>query len=136
MKAQEYLEQYAEAKRIAERLRAEYEKESELINTVRSALDSDGGPRRSGISRPTEQKAIRLAKKLTLYQDAELDAIAVKRRILRTVNRVPDEMGAVLYERYINLKKWRDVAEAVGYSERQCHNIHDKALEMVEVMIK
>ena len=136
MTAKEYLQQYGEAEIIARRLKSEYEKESEFLDSIRSPLGGDGQPRGRSGSNPIEIKAVRLAEKLTEYQDAELEAIRIKRRVLRTVNKVPEPYGAVLYERYINLRTWRQVAEALHYSKRQCYNLHNEGLYIVEELIK
>ncbi len=136
MRAKEYLQQYGEAEIIARRLKREYDKEAELLITIRSPQGSDGQPHGGGHSNPIEEKAIRLAERLTDYQDAELDAIRIKRRVLRTVNKVPGPRGSVLYERYINLKTWGQVAETLHYSKRHCYNLHNEGLDIVEDLIK
>ena len=62
MKAKEYLRQYEELNRKALRYKSEYETESEKIDAIGSTLSSDAGmPHGTGISRRTEDKAIRLA---------------------------------------------------------------------------
>lgn len=143
MTAKEYLQQYAEAVRVAERLKFEYAKELDLIDAVRSVSDNDGMPHGSGISKQTEEKAIRLADKALDYQSAQLDAIRVRQKVFDVINEVPGEKGAVLYERYINLvedketgrlrlKTWDEVANAVKYSKRHARNLHDEALEVVK----
>lgn len=136
MTAEEYLLQYGEAERIARRLKSEYDKESELLDSIRSPQGSDGQPRGGGVASPIEAKAVRLAEKLTEYQDAELEAIRIKRRVLRTINNVPGNKGAVLYERYINLLSWRQVADTLHYSERHCYSLHDQALNIVDRLIR
>ena len=40
------------------------------------------------------------------------------------------------YEKYINLKSWGEVAEAVGYSKRHVQRIHDDALDLVKDVIE
>ena len=136
MTAKEYLKQYEEAARLARRLKTEYDKEVELIDSILSALGGDGTPRGGSISRTTENKAIRLAEKLSDYQSAELDALRIKRTVLSTINAVPGEAGAVLYERYINLKSWDEVAKSVGYSKRQAHRFHEDGLAFVQNVIE
>ncbi len=136
MTAKEYLQQYGDAEIIARRLKSEYDKESEFLITIRSPQGSDGQPHGRGVSNPIENKAVRLAEKLTEYQDAELEAIKIKRRVLRTINQVPGELGSVLYERYINLKTWRQVGDALHYSKRHCYNLHNDALDIVDELIR
>ena len=147
MTAKEYLRQYEEAARLARRLKTEYDKEVELIDSIRSVLGGDGTPRGGSISRTTENKAIRLAEKLSDYQDAELDALRIKRTVLSTINSIPGEAGSTLYERYINLqwdeerqilrlKTWDEVSKAIGYSKRQTHRFHQDGLAAVQNVIE
>lgn len=147
MTAKEYLKQYEEAARLARRLKTEYDKEVELIDSIRSVLGGDGTPRGGSISRTTENKAIRLAEKLSDYQDAELDALRIKRTVLSTINSIPGEAGSTLYERYINLqwdeerqilrlKTWDEVSKAIGYSKRQTHRFHQDGLAAVQNVIE
>lgn len=136
MTAKEYLQQYGEAVEIAQRLKSEYDKEAEFLDSIRSPLGGDGQPRGRSGSNPIEAKAVRLAEKLTEYQDAEFEAIIIKHRILKTVNKVPGPEGSVLYERYINLLSWRRIADALHYSKRHCHNLHNRGLDIVEELIK
>lgn len=136
MTAKEYLQQYGDAEEIAQRLKTQYDKEAEFLDSIRSPLGGDGQPRGRSGTNPIEAKAIKLAEKLTEYQEAEFEAIRIKHRILKTVNKVPGPVGAVLYERYINLRSWRKVAETLHYSERHCYNLHDSGLEIVKELIK
>ena len=147
MTAKEYLKQYEEAARIAKRLKTEYDKEVELIDSISSPLGGDGTPRGGSISRTTENKAVRLAEKFSYYRDAELDALRIKRTILSTINAIPGEAGSTLYERYINLKwdekreiirlqTWDEVSKAIGYSKRQTHRFHQDGLAAVQNVIE
>lgn len=103
MTAKEYLMQYKEAVQLARRLKTEYDKEVDLIDTISSPLGGDGTPRGGFISRTTENKALRLADKFAYYRDAELEALRIKRKVLNTIKVVPGEAGLTLYERCINL---------------------------------
>ncbi len=116
MTAREYLEQYREAVRRAERYHEEYRTECILIDSVRSLSDNDGMPHGTHISNPTEEKAIRLADKALQWKFAELDAIAIRQEIFETVDCVPGLPGDVLYHRFVNLRKWEDVCDCVHYS--------------------
>ena len=143
MTAKEFLQQYGEAVRIAERIKTEYDQERDLIDSVRSALGGDGVPHGGGISKATENKAIKLADKALELKDAELEAIRIRQKVFDVIRTVPGEKGDVLYERYINLvedketgrlrlKTWDEVAEAVKYSKRHARNLHDEAIDIVQ----
>lgn len=132
MTAKEFLQQYGEAVRIAERIKTEYNQEQDLIDSVRSALGGDGVPHGGGISKATENKAIKLADKALELKDAELEAIRIRQKVFDVIRTVPGEKGDVLYERYINLKSWDEVADSVGYSKRHARNLHDEAIDIVQ----
>lgn len=132
MTAKEFLQQYGEAVRIAERIKTEYDKEQDLIDSVRSALGGDGVPHGGRISKETENKAIKLADKVLELKDAELEAISIRQKVFDVIRTVPGEKGDVLYERYINLKSWDEVADSVGYSKRHARNLHDEAIDIVQ----
>lgn len=132
MNAKEYLQQYGEAVRIAERLKKEYDHELLKIDSVRSTLGGDGTPHGGGISKSTEDKAIRLADKALELKDAEFEAIRIRQEVFSMINRIPGKKSDVLYERYINLKSWDEVAAAVGYSKRHARNLHSEALDDVK----
>lgn len=136
MTAKEYLNQYADAVKASERLRAEYVQEVEAIDSIRSPLGGDGTPHGSGISKTVENRAIKLADKALAWKSAELDALRIRQEIFEVVNSIPGEKGDVLYHRYICLEGMEQVAEAVGYSVRQAYNIHDAALDMVKDCIE
>lgn len=132
MTAKEYLRQYEYAARKAERFRKEYEAEILKIDAVRSVSDNDGMPHGSGISKPTEDKAIRLANAAIRWKNAELDAIEIRQQVFMVVNRIPGVEGDLLYARYIERRQWEEIADALHYSTRGVFAIHGRALRMVE----
>ena len=132
MTAKEFLQQYGEAVRIAERIKTEYDKEKDLIDSVRSSIGGDGVPHGGLISKETENKAIKLADKALELKDAELEAIRIRQKVFNVIRIIPGEKGNVLYERYINLKSWDEVADSVGYSKRHVRNLHDEAIDIVQ----
>lgn len=136
MTAKEFLRQYEHASRIVQRCKTEYETEVEKIDAIGSTLSNDGMPHGSGISRKTEDKAIRLAEKAMKWKAAELDAIAKRQEVFEVINRVPGIEGDLLYERYINLKSWEQVAEAIDRSDKWCRTrLHSNALQIVKKII-
>lgn len=132
MTAKQFLKQYEEAQRRALRYKTEYEAEQELIDNVRSTLGGDGMPHGSGVSRKVEDQAIRLNEKLLKWKYAELDAIQVRQEVFDVIRIVPGIEGDLLYERYIKLKSWEKVAEAIDKSEKWCRTrLHSNALQIV-----
>lgn len=134
MTAKEYLKQYEWAVKRVRRCEEEYLNESLLIDAVRSLSDNDGMPHGSGISKPTEDKAVRLSDKRQRLIDAKLDAIRVRQEIFDLINRIDDVEGDVLYERYIKLHKWEEICVSLNYSWYGVHNAHRRALKIVDEM--
>ena len=131
MTAKEFLRQYEEANRRALRYKTEYEKELELIDSVRSTLGGDGQPHGSGISKTVENQAIRLADKAAAWKIAELDAIEARQAVFDMVHNVSGVEGDILYERYVNLRKWEDICVIIHMSWKHTHRIHARALQIV-----
>lgn len=137
MTAKEYLKQYEELNKRAQRFRTEYETEREKIDAIGSTLGGDPGmPHGTGISRKTEDKAIRLADKALKWKQAELDAIEKRQEIFETISSVKGVEGEILYERYINLRHWEEICVLVHYSWVQTHEYHKRALRIVQDRIE
>ena len=136
MTAKEHLKQYEYADRRVRRLEQEYEQEMLMVDAIRSASDNDGMPHGNSISKPTEDRAIRLAdRKLRLVQ-ARLDALEVRQDIFDLINDIEGVEGDVLYQRYINLHKWEEICVLLHYSWQGIHLIHRRALAIVESRLK
>lgn len=133
MKAIEYLEQYEYAIYAANRARANYELENERIDAIGSTLSNDPGmPHGTGISRKAENKAIRLAEKAKKWLDAEEQAQIKLEEITDFINGIPGVEGMVLYQRYVLLLGWREIAENLVYSESGIFKVRDRALAIAE----
>lgn len=136
MKAKEYLRQYEELNRIAEQHREEYQIETEKIDAIGSTLAGEPGmPHGTGISRKTEDKAIRLADKAMTWKMAELDALEKRQEIYGLISQVKGIEGDVLYQRYIMLRKWEEICVLIHMSWTQTHEHHKRALIIVQGMI-
>ena len=128
MTVKEYLRQYEAAERMARRLKTEYDMQMQKIDAIKSPMNTDGMPHGSGISNRTEQSALRLVEAAERYKDAEVEALKKRQQVFELIWNVPGLKGDILYERYINLKSWDQVADSVHYSLRQVHNIHGQVL--------
>ena len=136
MTAKEYLKQYEYAVDRVRRYEEEYQNELTLIDAVRSVSDNDGMPHGSGISKPTENKAVRLADKSLRLVEARLKAIEIRQEIFDLIDSVDGIEGDVLYQRYINLHKWEEICVLLHYSWQGIHLIHRRALAIVESRLK
>ena len=141
MTAIEYLEQYKEATKLVMRAQEEYNKEMEMIDTIRSPLGGDGMPRSGEISKKVEADAIRLEEKARELLAVEIPALRIRQHIVETIQKVPGPAADVLMERYVNLTEngrmqtWRSVAEAIGYSEENVYKLRKKGLAEVEKLL-
>lgn len=136
MTAKEFLKQYEYADRRVKRLETELEDELRMLDAIRSASDNDGMPHGSGISKPTEDKALRLADKRLRLVDAMLDAMEARQKVFDLINGIGGVEGEVLCERYINLRKWEEICVLVNYSWQGVHLVHKRALAIVENRLK
>lgn len=136
MTAKEYLEQYKEADRIVRRLEAEYKKEREMIDAVRSTADIDGLPHGNGIKKPVEDRAVRLADKAAEWKIAQLDALHIRQEIFNTIMSIGGDEADVLVERYIELKTWTEVCVSVHWSWFKVRELHERGLDKLSDKIK
>ena len=141
MTATEYLEQYRDATKLVMRAREEYDREMEMIDTIRSPLAGDGLPRSGEISRKVEQDAIRLEEKARELLAVEVPALKIRQQIVSTIQKVSSPAADVLMERFVNLTEngrmqtWKAVADKVGYSEENVYRLRLKGLDEVEKLI-
>lgn len=130
-----YLEMYKEADRKVRRLKREYEKEKAQIDQIKSPLGSDGMPHGSGISKSVENRAIKLADKLLEYEEARISALEIRQDIFDTINQIGGIEADILYEKYINLKTWEQVAEQFNREPRTIYYIRKRAFKKLNDFI-
>ena len=135
MTAIHFLQQYGEAVRRIRLIEIELEEEQLLIDAVRSLSDNDGMPRGSGISKPTENKAVRLADKRERLIKAKNAALEIRQEVFDVIMEVGGFESDVLYERYINLRTWDRVCEAVIYSWPTVRSAWHRGLDRVNEII-
>ncbi len=136
MTAKEYLRQYEYADRKVRRLEAEYHDELIMVDAIRSASDNDGMPHGTGISKPTEEKALRIADKHLRLIEARTEAIAKRQEVFDLIDSVDGIEGDLLFERYIKLRKWEEICILLHYSWQGVHLVHRRALAIVESRLK
>lgn len=132
MTAKEFLRQYEYADRRVRRLEAEYHDELVMVDAIRSASDNDGMPHGSGISKPTEEKALRLADKHLRLINARMEAVEKRQIVFDLINDIDGVEGDLLFERYVKLRKWEEICVMLNYSWNGVHKAHRRALRMVE----
>ncbi len=134
MTAETYLLQYERAVRRVERVRAEYDELQDSADCVPSALGNAGEVSGGNIHLEAEELAIALADKASELREAENDAVRTMIRVYRTIRMVAadsEQVGSVLHERYISLRKWDDIARVLGCSVSSLHRLHRRGLAEV-----
>ena len=108
------------------------------------AINMDGMPKAyGGISRQTETKAMLVPETLSAYM-RELEAknetlCELKIEVLKEMNSLEYNHKYILFnfylgfEKYKNRNKWVQISEQINYSERQCKNIRDDALDQLKI---
>ena len=135
MTAKEFLKQYEYADRRVRRLEMEYNDELIMIDAIRSASDNDGMPHGSGISKPTENKALKLADAHLRLIEAKVDAVEKRQTVFNLIDTIDGVEGDLLFERYIKLRKWEEICILLHYSWDSVHRIHRHALSIVEIRL-
>ena len=107
----------------------------ERIDAIWSSLGTDGQPHGSGVSRKTEDKAVRLADKAQKWLDAEEEAQIKLEEIANFINAIPGIEGVVLYQRYIELLSWREIANNLIYTESGIFKVRERAIAIAERML-
>ena len=136
MTAKEFLRQYEYADRKVRRLETEYHDELIMVDAIRSASDNDGMPHGSGISKPTEEKALRIADTHLRLISAREEAVAKRKEVFDLINSIDGIEGDLLFERYIKLRKWEEICILLHYSWQGVHKVHRRALAIVESRLK
>ena len=130
MTAKDFLKRYEYADLRVKRYEDEYKLEHELIGSI--SINYDGMPHGNGISRKTENEALRLAEKAERCVEARLDAIRIRQEVFDLISDIDGVEGEILYQRYIKLLKWEAVCIVVHLSWYAVHDHHKKALAIVQ----
>lgn len=136
MTAKEFLKQYEYADRRVRRLETEYQDELIMVDAIRSTSDNDGMPHGTGISKPTEDKALRLADKRLRLIEARTEAVEKRQVVFDLINGIDGIEGDLLFERYVKLRKWEEICVLLHYSWQGVHKVHRRALVIVESRLK
>lgn len=132
MNAEKFLSTYRNAIDHVEIIRAEVEKLRDELDCIKSASDNDGMPRGTKTTRPTEEKAIRIADKLLTQIEAEEKAAEIRAEVTDAILELESPGCLALYKYYIQLKNWDVVADEMGYSLRHIYRIRDNAMQSLK----
>lgn len=113
--------------------RISHDYESQYYNTI-GAMVNDGQPKgQYHISRPVESAALNIPdyvrKDIEEYEEKVRVLQKLKSHILQEISRLKLKEKTIIFDYYIYGMKWEQVAERNHYSDRQCKNIRDTAVE-------
>ena len=128
----EFLGEYRFYKREVRWIRERIE---QLISeNLGKAISYDGMPKATGGKYDLSDMAARVDEMIGELQRAEERYIARAESIEAAIAKMKDEAEReVLSSRYLNLRRWEEIADAMGYSKRHVLRIHGRALEHFEL---
>ena len=134
MTTKEYLKQYQKMMEEVRCLDVEIE---ELWTQLTSATsNNDGMPKGTVQDRQTKLHAI-MADKLQTKRSKKQVAEDIMAEVLETIDKVTDpNHRQLLFERYIQDKEWKDIADDISYTEEYVRGeLHGKALNDIRFLM-
>ena len=134
MTTKEHLKQYQKMMEEVRCLDVEIE---ELWTQLTSATsNNDGMPKGTVQDRQTKLHAI-MADKLQTKRSKKQVAEEVMAEVLETIDKVTDpNHRQLLFERYIQDKEWKDIADDISYTEEYVRGeLHGKALNDIRFLM-
>ena len=131
-KKKEYLNRYRQAVR-------KYNSLQEQEKQLRSQMDGPKAIEYSDMPKAYTQTdlsdyMVRLERILDRIANEKNEMQKIQLEIEEKIIDVMDgEQSRILYLRYIQFMKWEDICVEMGYSWRQIHNIHSKALNDLKI---
>lgn len=131
-KKKEYLNRYRQAVR-------KYNSLQEQEKQLRSQMDGPKAIEYTDMPKAHKQTdlsdyIVRLERILTRIANEKNEMQKIQLEIEEKIIDVMDgEQSRILYLRYIQFMKWEDICVEMGYSWRQVHNIHSKALNDLKI---
>lgn len=107
--------------------------ENQYYNTI-GATVNDGQPKgQYRVSLPVESAAMNIPdyvrNDMEDYEEKVRQLQKMKSQILQEISRLKLKEKTIIFDYYIYGMKWEQVAERNHYSDRQCKNIRDAAVE-------
>ena len=131
-KKKEYLNRYRQAVR-------KYNSLQEQEKQLRSQMDGPKAIEYTDMPKAHKQTdlsdyIVRLERILARIANEKNEMQKIQLEIEEKIIDVMDgEQSRILYLRYIQFMKWEDICVEMGYSWRQVHNIHSKALQDLKI---
>ena len=134
MNAREYLMQFRELDYIAEEKREAYLLARERAESIPSSLAHSDSPRSHEHSK-AEDRILKLSDARRAYVDAAYDALLKMDEIAWFIAFIPGIEGTLLYERYIQRKKWDQIADDCDMTLPGIYAAHARALKIVQDLL-
>ena len=84
-----------------------------------------------------ENTALKIAALEAVIQAEIDDLLELKKRIRRIINAVDNaKLRLILHKRYIELKKWHEIANEMNYGIRRITQLHGQAIAIAEEAVK
>ena len=127
-RAKDYFAQIRKTDRLIKRL-------TDTVNTLRSSLTSQNyelKPDKVQTSGPKDTLGETIVKIMSLEEDINTridELVDMKQEAFTMINRIPDlDQQNILIGRYIQLKKWEDIALELNFSIQWVYELHGKGL--------
>ena len=131
MNAKQWLGRARFIDRELKALKREKQKKLDDLTKITQSYESDGAQMTKD-----PHKLDRIAEYTGLIEQKEAELMDTKRQILETIMKLQDgKQRSVLFEYYIEGKKWEEVAVDLHYSYMHVTRIHGYALTEVQKML-
>ena len=108
----------------------------ESLNALATKATTTFGNEPVSGSRDVHKREEIICKIVDLQNDINTDIdnlVDLKRELRETIESIPNvDYRTVLELRYLNFRKWEEIAVTMGYRLRNVHYLHDKAIEFLE----
>ena len=129
-----YLNQVYRIEKMLKMLEREYNQKVKEIDNISI---SNSEIKLNSVSSKVENKVIELLalendiKEYKIKKEVSIDEIS------RVIDKVDDEiLKKLLKLRYLEFKKWEDIAYILGYSNKHVFKLHNQALKYIEKFLK
>ena len=129
-----YLNRAYELTKTREKLEREYKKKREEVGSISVSNTEIKG---NSIVSNVENKAIDLFNLEEKIKSHNIEIDEARKEIAAIINQIEEEnLRDVLRLRYLEFRKWEDIAYILNYSRANIFILHNKALKKVDEILK
>ena len=135
MTPKEYLNRYKDAVVLVKQLDKELRSLQYEAGSVGISLD--GMPHGTNVSDKTGNYAAKIADMVIEVIEQRTEALAVRREVWTTVGKIKNtDARRVIYMRYLELKRFEEIAVDMNYGIRNVYRLHGEGLQLVGEIIE